>query len=100
MGRAKGGGECGECDRCGAWLAKQKKCSGCKAVCYCDALCQKAAWKTHKKACKAAEGGAGASGEAGERPARGPPPPRRPRPKQRGTARAGEPTAEGHGGEP
>ena len=30
-------------------------CSGCKSVRYCDAKCQKAHWKAHKAACKAAQ---------------------------------------------
>ena len=45
--------ECQECDCCGAWCERQKRCAGCKAVSYCDAVCQKAAWKKHKKACQA-----------------------------------------------
>tara|TARA_B110001452_G_scaffold248931_1_gene236066 strand:- start:9 stop:1325 length:1317 start_codon:yes stop_codon:yes gene_type:complete len=46
--------ECQECDRCGAWCERQKRCAGCKAVSYCDGSCQKAAWKKHKKSCRAA----------------------------------------------
>jgi len=44
-----------ECDRCGAWCEKQQRCAGCKAVSYCDVACQKAAWKQHKKACRASQ---------------------------------------------
>ncbi|KAK9810209.1 hypothetical protein WJX72_006689 [[Myrmecia] bisecta] len=30
-----------------------RKCSGCKKAHYCSAACQKAAWKVHKRVCKA-----------------------------------------------
>ncbi|XP_061181464.1 ankyrin repeat and MYND domain-containing protein 2-like isoform X1 [Saccostrea echinata] len=39
------------CSTCGS-LRAQKKCSACKMVCYCNQLCQKLHWSTHKKFCK------------------------------------------------
>jgi MYND finger len=57
-------GRCAHCLR----EAAAKKCSPCKAVRYCSKECQTAAWKAHKKECKApaadgsaTAGGAGAS---------------------------------------
>lgn len=49
------GREVSECDWCGAWCERQQRCGACKAASYCDAVCQKAAWKSHKKACKASK---------------------------------------------
>ena len=40
------------CDWCAA-DAMTKKCTGCLLVRYCGASCQSAAWKTHKKRCRA-----------------------------------------------
>ena len=47
------------CDHCNALHVaaassspKPKKCSGCKAVYYCNDTCQKNGWKTHKLQCK------------------------------------------------
>ncbi|XP_791789.3 ankyrin repeat and MYND domain-containing protein 2 [Strongylocentrotus purpuratus] len=39
------------CSTCGEAKAS-KKCSACKQVNYCDAVCQKLEWFTHKKQCK------------------------------------------------
>jgi hypothetical protein len=39
---------CSACDREGRTMSK---CSGCKNVYYCNALCQKKHWKVHKKTC-------------------------------------------------
>ncbi|XP_063954035.1 ankyrin repeat and MYND domain-containing protein 2-like [Lytechinus pictus] len=39
------------CSTCGEAKAS-KKCSACKEVNYCDAVCQKLEWFTHKKQCK------------------------------------------------
>ncbi|GMH55379.1 hypothetical protein TrRE_jg13600, partial [Triparma retinervis] len=41
-----------KCNQCGA--PATLRCSRCKTVSYCGASCQKANWKSHKKACKAA----------------------------------------------
>ena len=41
------------CDACGAALTKPLVCSGCQSASYCNAQCQKAAWKEHKPICKA-----------------------------------------------
>ena len=38
-----------QCRTCGKEATK--KCTGCHSVAYCDALCQKADWKEHKKSC-------------------------------------------------
>jgi hypothetical protein len=43
------------CGNCGAMEDEHKSlgaCAGCGQAHYCDAACQKAAWKVHKKACK------------------------------------------------
>ncbi|PVD37335.1 hypothetical protein C0Q70_04334 [Pomacea canaliculata] len=39
------------CWTCGE-LKAEKKCSACKCVSYCDQVCQKLHWPTHKKFCK------------------------------------------------
>ena len=44
------GGGASDCGGCGAAGATQQ-CSNCKAVVYCDASCQRKAWKKHKKHC-------------------------------------------------
>jgi len=41
------------CAHCGKQSAKNKRCSICKEVSYCGAVCQNAAWKKHKKICVA-----------------------------------------------
>jgi hypothetical protein len=42
------------CGYCGLWYFTRKPalCGGCKKVSYCNATCQKEAWKEHKKDCK------------------------------------------------
>ncbi|KAL0070510.1 Histone-lysine N-methyltransferase smyd1 [Marasmius tenuissimus] len=44
-----------KCGSCGKRDIKLMKCSACKKVTYCNAACQKADWKSHKPACKAAK---------------------------------------------
>ena len=39
---------CARCGRCGPW----KQCSGCRAVHYCTAGCQKSDWSSHKQQCR------------------------------------------------
>jgi splicing suppressor protein 51 len=39
---------CGQCNKASASL---KRCAKCHTVSYCDRVCQKAHWKTHKKTC-------------------------------------------------
>jgi len=39
------------CDSCGKTGDNLKKCVRCESVMYCNKDCQRAAWKTHKKAC-------------------------------------------------
>ncbi|KAI0045684.1 hypothetical protein FA95DRAFT_1521210 [Auriscalpium vulgare] len=51
-GQQKNGVQCAFCDKVGD--AKMPACSRCKLVRYCNATCQKAAWKSHKPICKAA----------------------------------------------
>ena len=41
------------CDHCKSFKEGMKRCSRCKAVFYCDAECQKAAWRNHKSLCSA-----------------------------------------------
>ncbi|KAI9713338.1 MAG: hypothetical protein M1812_006697 [Candelaria pacifica] len=41
-----------KCDFCGARSKDTKLCGRCKGARYCDAACQKSAWKEHKKLCK------------------------------------------------
>ena len=43
------------CAACGKFSKagdKPKKCSACRSVSYCNAICQKAHWKDHKLVCK------------------------------------------------
>ncbi len=40
------------CNFCGARSKDTKLCGRCKGVRYCNAACQRAAWKEHKKLCK------------------------------------------------
>jgi hypothetical protein len=42
-----------QCGQCGQEQKELQWCSGCKGIKYCDAACQKAHWKLHKKECKA-----------------------------------------------
>ena len=58
---------CAACRKCGAAL----RCSGCRAAFYCGASCQKAGWRGHKTACKAAKKAASGSGGAGVGSGRG-----------------------------
>jgi len=39
------------CGYCKSFKEEMKRCSRCKAVSYCDAKCQKAAWLEHKSSC-------------------------------------------------
>lgn len=39
------------CANCNSMQEEMKRCSRCKMVLYCDAICQKAHWKQHKKIC-------------------------------------------------
>lgn len=41
---------CGACGKADG--GTMKACAGCKQVVYCDSVCQKAAWKGHKAACR------------------------------------------------
>jgi hypothetical protein len=41
------------CEECGM-RARCKKCAICKAAWFCNADCQRKAWKAHKKTCKKA----------------------------------------------
>jgi hypothetical protein len=54
----------GVCAACGAAKAsggaKLRKCAGCLAVRYCSLACQKAHWREHREACKAAQQAQGA----------------------------------------
>ena len=43
------------CDACHMYGQKLLQCSGCGLVHYCGASCQKAGWRAHKAACKAAQ---------------------------------------------
>ena len=40
------------CAYCGATPVRLLKCGGCRIVRYCNVICQKAHWKTHKLTCK------------------------------------------------
>jgi len=46
---------CGLCGRADSTAAPLVRCAGCKQALYCDAGCQRGAWKTHKKQCKKAK---------------------------------------------
>ena len=50
-GTSVGSGECGHCTKSDARL----RCSRCRSVYYCSAVCQRAAWPEHKSVCKKAE---------------------------------------------
>lgn len=50
---------CGVCDR---WRSDMQQCP-CKAVHYCDKVCQKKGWKTHKTVCEAVPANASAAGK-------------------------------------
>lgn len=43
---------CGACEKTDRKTQRHKKCAGCGKVFYCNAVCQKKAWKSHKKFCK------------------------------------------------
>jgi hypothetical protein len=57
------------CGSCGAG-SPSNRCSRCKAVSYCDATCQRAAWKKHKKTCTKKKKASGPKEEATEPPAK------------------------------
>eukprot|EP00485_Elphidium_margaritaceum_P008137 CAMPEP_0202693664 /NCGR_PEP_ID=MMETSP1385-20130828/7710_1 /ASSEMBLY_ACC=CAM_ASM_000861 /TAXON_ID=933848 /ORGANISM="Elphidium margaritaceum" /LENGTH=343 /DNA_ID=CAMNT_0049349373 /DNA_START=14 /DNA_END=1045 /DNA_ORIENTATION=+ len=44
------------CGYCGKTKEKMLRCSKCKAVYYCSAMCQRPHWKQHKKTCKTVDG--------------------------------------------
>jgi hypothetical protein len=44
--------------------ASLQLCSGCSRVAYCDAACQKADWKRHKRVCTAADAAEAALADA------------------------------------
>mmetsp|Transcript_16687 Transcript_16687/g.24674 ORF Transcript_16687/g.24674 Transcript_16687/m.24674 type:complete len:87 (+) Transcript_16687:182-442(+) len=52
-----------KCDHCGKMQSllnkKLKECTRCEVIFYCGRDCQKAAWKKHKKVCKAPSAGGG-----------------------------------------
>jgi hypothetical protein len=50
-------GQCGACGKSGA----AKECSVCMAAWYCNANCQQAAWRLHKKTCVARASATGSS---------------------------------------
>ncbi|KAL3836435.1 hypothetical protein ACJMK2_021868 [Sinanodonta woodiana] len=50
-GQRYGANEEEDCTTCGQ-IRAEKKCSACKMVRYCDGICQKLHWSTHKKFCK------------------------------------------------
>ena len=62
VGKYVGGGErevepeavAGRCGGCAARGLHFKRCSACRTVSYCGPECQRAAWKDHKVACRAA----------------------------------------------
>lgn len=41
-----------KCAACGAAGRGLRKCGRCRAVVYCDAVCQKAHWQAHKRSCR------------------------------------------------
>eukprot|EP01113_Clastostelium_recurvatum_P051378 TRINITY_DN9971_c0_g2_i1.p1 TRINITY_DN9971_c0_g2~~TRINITY_DN9971_c0_g2_i1.p1 ORF type:complete len:158 (+),score=25.00 TRINITY_DN9971_c0_g2_i1:381-854(+) len=41
------------CSSCGSHASDLLMCSRCKLASYCNATCQRAHWRTHKKTCKA-----------------------------------------------
>ena len=44
---------CAACGKGYLQISGLKECARCKKVCYCDASCQRAHWKEHKKQCRA-----------------------------------------------
>ncbi|KAI9821499.1 MAG: hypothetical protein M1832_003347 [Thelocarpon impressellum] len=48
----EGQGDLKRCGSCGASSKELKECSRCYRASYCDAKCQRAAWKDHKGVCK------------------------------------------------
>jgi hypothetical protein len=51
---AGAGASADSCDCCGKSDGKMSKCSKCLVARYCSSECQRKAWPTHKKVCKAA----------------------------------------------
>ena len=45
---------CGACNKPGSQQLSPLRCGQCRAVYYCNRVCQRRAWKTHKRACKEA----------------------------------------------
>ena len=57
VGTVERGPACANCGKTRRWDKVDKplsKCARCKSVAYCGAACQKAHWKAHKAACRAA----------------------------------------------
>lgn len=48
-------GNCGKVGSTGKSAGVLKKCNGCRQLCYCDAVCQRADWRRHKKFCKSVQ---------------------------------------------
>ena len=49
--------ETATCDHCGKGGRNLKKCSACRVHYFCNATCQRAGWKKHKRICKLLQAG-------------------------------------------